>query len=119
MSKHERIDYIEFPTTNIGATKKFFTAVFGWSFTDYGPDYCDFQEENINGGFYVSDFAARTEKGSVLVVFYSHDLEQTMKNIEKARGKVVKPTFSFPGGRRFHFLEPGGNELAVWSDIDN
>ena len=92
--------------------------MFGWSFTDFGPDYTAFSGAGIDGGFFHSPLAADTGNGSVLVVFYSEALEQTRDKIEAAGGRVVKPIFSFPGGRRFHFADPNGNEYAVWSDRD-
>lgn len=113
---HETIDYIEFPSKDMTASKAFFESVFGWVFTEYGPDYLAFDKAGIDGGFYRSDKAASTGQGSALVVFYSERLEETQEKIEQAGGSIVKPVFSFPGGRRFHFCEPGGNELAVWSD---
>jgi len=116
MSTHEKIDYVEFPAKDLKSTKQFFTKVFGWKFTDYGPEYCDFSNEGINGGFYKSDKKATTETGSALVIFYSKDLEATQKKVEDAGGNIVKEIFSFPGGRRFHFTEPSGNEFAVWSE---
>ena len=116
MNEHEKINYVEFPAKDIEAAKAFFTEVFGWSFTDYGPEYTVFTDEGINGGFYKSDLTASTDNGSALIVFYSEALEQTQSKIENAGGTIVKPIFSFPGGRRFHFTDPNGNEYAVWSD---
>lgn len=117
MNEHEKINYIELPVRDMEATKKFFTAVFAWSFVDYGPEYAAFSNGGIEGGFFKSDLVVSTEKGSVLIVFYSNDLEKTLSKIENNGGSVIKPIFSFPGGRRFHFGDPNGNELAVWSDI--
>jgi predicted enzyme related to lactoylglutathione lyase len=109
-----RMDYIEFPATDILATKKFYGDVFGWKFEDYGPDYISFHDGRIAGGF---TNAAKVAYGSgVLVVLYAADLEGTETNVKAAGGKIVKPIFSFPGGRRFHFIDPNGNELAVWSE---
>lgn len=116
MSMHEKINYVEFPSKNLKTTKSFFNTVFGWSFTDFGADYTAFNNEGLNGGFFKSDQVSSTENGSALIVFYSRNLEQTMGKIEAAGGSVVKPIFSFPGGRRFHFTDPNGNEYAVWSD---
>ena len=118
MNEHEKINYVEFPAKNIEATKKFFTTIFGWSFVDYGPEYTAFSNEGIDGGFFQSELSASTEKGSVLIVFYSKDLEHTQAKIESAGGSIIKPIFSFPGGRRFHFSDPNGNEYAVWSDVN-
>lgn len=117
MNEHEKINYVEFPAKDIEATKEFFKVAFGWSFTDYGPDYTAFSGEGLDGGFFRSDLFASTKNGSALIVLYSNDLEQTQAKVERAGGSVIKPIFSFPGGRRFHFAEPSGNEYAVWSDI--
>jgi predicted enzyme related to lactoylglutathione lyase len=118
MNEHEKINYVEFPAKDIEKTKAFFSAVFGWSFSDYGSEYTAFSNAGIRGGFYKSELTSSTEKGSALIVFYSKVLEQTQSNIEAAGGAIIKPIFSFPGGRRFHFTDPNGNEYAVWSDID-
>ena len=117
MNDHEKINYVEFPAKDIEAAKTFFTAVFGWSFEDYGPDYTAFSNEGLDGGFFKSDLTSSTETGSALIVFYSQALEQTQSKIEKAGGSIIRPIFSFPGGRRFHFTDPNGNEYAVWSDV--
>lgn len=119
MNEHEKINYLEIPAKNIALAKRFFAAVFDWSFEDYGPDYAAIQNAGIDGGFYRSDLSVSAEAGSVLVVFFSVDLEQTQRKIEAENGLIVKPIFEFPGGRRFHFNDPNGNEYAVWSDIDS
>ncbi|HEB86053.1 MAG TPA: VOC family protein [Gammaproteobacteria bacterium] len=116
MNEHEKINYIEFPATDIKATKIFFSSVFGWSFVDYGPDYIAFSNEGLDGGFFKSNLKVSTENGSALIVFYSNELESTQKKIENAGGSIIKSIFDFPGGRRFHFGDPNGNEYAVWSD---
>ena len=116
LTKHNKISYIEIPAKNIEATKAFFAEVFGWSFVDYGPDYCSFSAQGVDGGFYKSDLVVSTEKGSPLIVLYSNLLEATQEQIEKAGGEIIRPIFSFPGGRRFHFSDPNGNEFAVWSE---
>ena len=116
MTKNNKINYIEIPAKNIEATKAFFSEVFGWSFVDYGPDYSSFAAQGVDGGFFKSDLVVSTKNGSPLIVLYSNLLETTQENIEKAGGKIVKPIFSFPGGRRFHFSDPNGNEFAVWSE---
>lgn len=113
--QHEKINYVEFPSRNIQATKQFFQQAFGWTFEDYGPDYAAFANRGLDGGFFSADSAARTDNGSALIVFYSADLAATLAKVSAAGGEVIKPIFSFPGGRRFHFVEPGGNEFAVWS----
>ncbi len=116
--KHEKINYLEFPAKDITAAKKFFTAVFDWSFTDYGPDYIAFSNAGIDGGFYQSDLNVSTKTGSVLIVFYSKEIEATQSKIITAGGKITQAIFEFPGGHRFHFTDPNGNEYAAWSDID-
>lgn len=116
MRAHEKLDYVEFPATDIERTKSFFEAAFGWSFVDYGPDYTAFSNQGLDGGFYRSDLAATVDRGSALIVLYSDALEKTQARVESAGGRIVKPIFPFPGGRRFHFVEPSGNELAVWSE---
>lgn len=118
MNQHEKINYVEFPAKDIEATKAFFAEAFGWSFEDFGPDYTAFSNEGIDGGFFKSELSSSTDNGSALIVFYSKDLEVTQSKIENAGGKIKKPIFSFPGGRRFHFTDPNGNEYAVWSDME-
>lgn len=113
---HEKINYVEFPARDLAATKTFFAEAFGWTFQDYGPDYTAFSNAGLEGGFFTSELAARPQSGSVLIVLYSHTLEATQEKIIAAGGTIVQEIFSFPGGRRFHFTEPSGNELAVWSD---
>jgi len=117
MNAHEKINYIEFPAKDIEKTKTFFTTIFGWSFIDYGPEYTAFENEGIDGGFFKSDLSVSIEAGSALIVFYSKNIEQTLSKIEVAGGTIIKPIFTFPGGRRFHFGDPNGNEYAVWTDI--
>jgi predicted enzyme related to lactoylglutathione lyase len=108
-----RIDYIEFPATDIAATKAFYGAVFGWTFEDYGPAYIAFHDGRLAGGFTTG---AAVQPNGVLVVCYADDLEATLARVRAAGGRIVKDIFSFPGGRRFHFTDPNGNELSVWTD---
>ena len=116
MNLHEKINYVELPAKDLAATKAFFQSVFGWSFVDYGPEYTAFSNQGLDGGFFKSDLASSSQKGAALVIFYSNQLEATLAKVEKAGGSIVRPIFSFPGGRRFHFTEPSGNEFAVWSE---
>ena len=116
MNQHEKMNYVEFPAKDLAATKAFFESVFGWSFVDYGPEYTAFENQGLDGGFFQSDLASSTEKGAALIVFYSSQLEATLAKVEKAGGSILRPTYSFPGGRRFHFTEPSGNEFAVWGE---
>jgi len=117
MSIHGKIDYLEFPSTDMVASKRFFAAAFDWSFEDYGADYVAFNNAGVAGGFYRSDKAVSTANGSALIVFFSDKLEATEEAVRQAGGTLVKPIFDFPGGRRFHFTEPGGSEFAVWSKV--
>ena len=112
----EKINYVEWPASNLEGTKAFFSAAFGWTFIDYGPDYASIQGAGLDGGFYRSELRAQTSTGSALIVLYSTHLEDALKRVEQAGGSIVKPIFSFPGGRRFHFSDPSGNEYAVWSE---
>lgn len=114
--KDQKIDYLELPANNLEAAQAFYENTFGWSFTSYGPEYTAFNDGRIDGGFYRADLKARTDNGSVLIVFYASDLEATRDKVVANGGELVKEIFSFPGGRRFHFADPNGNELAVWSD---
>lgn len=111
-----RIDYIEFPAIDLAKTKAFYQRVFNWKFTDYGPDYSSFEDGRIAGGFRSDDEATEPTHEGVLVVIFADALEATLKAVADAGGVIVKPIFEFPGGRRFHFTDPSGNELAVWSD---
>lgn len=116
MGADNQIDYIEFQATDVVAAKKFFEQLFGWKFTDYGPDYTSFEDGRIAGGFRKSDAASKLDSGAVLVVFYHPRLEQIRQRVIDLGGKITADIFSFPGGRRFHFVEPGGNECAIWSE---
>jgi predicted enzyme related to lactoylglutathione lyase len=116
MSQEEqdrRIDYIEFPTTDPGRAKKFYSAAFGWAFTDYGPDYTSFSDGRLAGGFRREE---EITPGGPLTVLYAKNLEEMAVKIGEFGGTITKEPFEFPGGRRFHFADPDGNELAVWSD---
>lgn len=105
--------YIEFGAKDLAAVKAFYATVFGWQFADYGPDYTSFKDTGSGEGGFSTD----SEIGkSPLVVLYSSNLEETKTQIEANGGIIVREIFSFPGGRRFHFTDPSGNELAVWSE---
>lgn len=112
MREDGKVDYVEFRGGDLGQVKAFYGAAFGWTFTDYGPEYAAF-DQGLDGGFNAGqDDAARTP----LVILYAHDLEAMEAKVRAAGGTITKPIFSFPGGRRFHFADPAGNELAVWSE---
>lgn len=116
MSEHHKINYIEIPTRDIERTKIFFAKVFNWSFTDYGPDYTSIDNGSVDGGFFSSDKIVSTKIGSVLVVLYSDDLDKSSAKVLEHGGRIITATFSFPGGSRFHFSDPTGNEYAVWTE---
>ena len=116
MPTDQKIDYLELPARDFDAVQAFYEKAFNWKFTDYGPDYRAFNDGKIDGGFYKSENRSSTENGAALIILYAIDLEQTKENVISSGGKIVKDIFSFPGGRRFHFTDPNGNELAVWSD---
>ena len=111
MRKDGKLDYIEMQAASgaIDSVKSFYSAAFGWTFTDYGPGYSAF-EEGLDGGFQ-TETAAKP-----LPILFSENLERTLKLVEEAGGCVVRPIFAFPGGRRFHFTDPAGNELAGWAE---
>ncbi|MDF1838060.1 MAG: VOC family protein [Planctomycetota bacterium] len=111
---HHGIDYIEFAATDMEASKAFYSAAFDWEFNDYGPEYAGIRKEGGEAGGLRLDTAVPT--GGPLVILYSGDLEGTLEAVQDAGGRITKEPFSFPGGRRFQFLDPAGNELAVWSD---
>jgi hypothetical protein len=113
---HHKINYIEFPATNIQQAKKFYAAVFDWTFVDYGPDYVSFQGAGIDGGFVKREPHDTPVHFAPLVVLYSSDLAATEIAVRLEGGGVVVPTFEFPGGRRFHFSDGVGNVLGVWSE---
>ena len=114
IDRHHTIDYIEFGATDIPKTKAFYSAVFGWKFTDYGPDYSSFEDGRLSGGLRGGETPTR---GGALVVIYATALEEVRDAVIFAGGKIVVETHDFPGGRRFHFTDPAGNELAVWSEV--
>ena len=107
------INYIEFTAKDLEQIKTFYTGAFDWTFTDYGPTYTAFANSGIQGGFEKTD--NETVNG-VLVVLYHQNLFQIKATIIKLGGQITKDIFTFPGGSRFHFTDPSGNELAVWSD---
>lgn len=116
---HLAVDYIEFVAIDLDATKRFYERAFGWKFNDYGPDYAGFVDGSTGskegGGFRRDETSSRSNSGP-LVILYSRELDATLARVREAGGTIVKPTFDFPGGRRFHFADPSGNELGVWSD---
>lgn len=112
MREDGKIDYVELPGGKLSEVKDFYRDAFGWRFIDYGPDYAAFEEAGLDGGFDSSSDAG----AAPLVVLFATDLEAMLAQVDICGGKVTRPIFSFPGGRRFHFRDPAGNELAVWSE---
>lgn len=111
--KDNHINYVEFKARDLEKIKEFYKAAFAWAFTDYGPTYSSFSESGLTGGF------EKTEDeiaNGALLVLYHKDLDFIKNKVVDAGGKITKDIFAFPGGRRFHFTDPDGNELAVWSD---
>ncbi len=113
MEQHHRIDYVELAVVDVAASKRFYGTAFGWNFQDYGEDYVEFRDGRLTGGFRKE---AEVRPGGPLVILFSRDLEGSRDAVVAAGGRIVQDIFSFPGGRRFHFADPSGNELAVWSD---
>lgn len=109
---NNRIDYVEFGATDIAQIKQFYSQAFGWDFTDYGPGYTSFHDGRLGGGFWTEIVPG----SNPLVVLYASNLEHTYKRVKEIGGSIRREVFSFPGGRRFHFADPSGNELAVWSE---
>lgn len=112
----QKIDYVEFPASDFDAVQAFYEQAFAWKFTDYGPEYRSFTDGKLDGGFRNASVVATTAGGSALVILYANDLESTRDKVVASGGRIVQDIFSFPGGRRFQFADPHGNELAVWSD---
>ena len=113
MREDGKIDYVELPGGDLPATKRFYADAFGWRFIDYGPTYSCFENGGMDGGF---DADPATGVKTPLVVLFSTDLEAMEAKVKAAGGEISVPIFSFPGGRRFHFRDPAGNELAVFAE---
>ncbi len=111
--KNNTIDYIEFVVSDIAHSKAFYGKAFGWTFTDYGPDYTAFSDGQLEGG--LTTQGTPKPNGGPLVVLYAENLEHCLQAVKAADGKIAQDIFSFPGGRRFHFTDPDGYELAVWT----
>lgn len=109
--ENNHIQYIEFYATDLKRIKQFYVSAFGWKFTDYGETYTSFSGAGVDGGFEKSE---TVKTGGPLVILYHTDLGRAQTAIEDAGGEITKPIFAFPGGERFHFIDPAGNQLAVW-----
>lgn len=110
------IDYVEMPSRDLAVTKAFFSALFGWKFEDYGPDYVAFDDGRIAGGFFSATETWTDTAACPLIVFHSAELEMTRADVVRLGGEVTRDIFAFPGGRRFHFSAPGSGEFAFWTD---
>lgn len=113
MREENRIDYVEIPVTDLKKTREFFSALFGWSFQEWGDEYMSFSDGRLDGGFRRSERAAPSS--GVLVVFFSENLERDVERVQELGASISEPIFPFPGGRRFHFVDPVGTEYAIWS----
>lgn len=111
-----KINYLEIPVKDINKTKDFFSKVFSWEFVDYGDEYTCFTNGGIDGGFYKFDKNFSVSTGAPLIVLYGDNLKDSIEVIKKCGGEIVKDIFAFPGGKRFHFTDPNGNEYALWSE---
>ncbi len=115
MSQENRIDYVEIPVTDLNAARKFFESLFGWTFQEYGDDYLSFSDGRLEGGFRRAHEPA--SKDGVLVVFFSLNLERDLERVQELGATISEPIFGFPGGRRFHFVDPAGNQYAIWAAV--
>lgn len=113
MSAENQIDYVEIPVADLEKTRDFFSSMFGWSFQMWGDDYMSFNDGRVDGGFRSSTEPAPS--AGVLLIFYSEDLERDLEKVKTLGGRISQEVFAFPGGRRFHFIDPAGNEYAIWS----
>ena len=113
MSTNNHINYVEFKSKNLEESKAFYSKIFGWTFTDYGDTYTAFSNAGLEGGF--EKYDGEIINGALIVLFHSN-LEEIKERVIEAKGKIIVDIFSFPGGRRFHFIDPSGNELAIWHD---
>lgn len=114
MREQNRIDYVEIPATDLAKAREFFGAMFGWTFREWGDDYMSFNDGRLNGGFRRAAEPPSSE--SVLLVFYSDDLERDVERVKALGATISEDIFPFPGGRRFHFIDPTGNQYAIWSE---
>jgi predicted enzyme related to lactoylglutathione lyase len=116
VSRDNQIDYVELPANDLDAVESFYSKTFGWEFTDWGSQYRSFSDGALEGGFRKDTETSHTSTGGTLLVLYAENLEATLANVVAHGGRISVDIASFPGGRRFQFLDPHGNELGVWSD---
>ncbi len=110
------IDYVEIPVADLDKTRAFFESLYGWKFQEWGPDYYSFNDGRLDGGLRRAEESAPAS--GVLLVFYSDDLERDYERVKELGASISQEIFEFPGGRRFHFVEPAGTEFAIWASID-
>lgn len=113
-AKNNKIDYVEFAAEDLGAFKKFYGSVFGWTFQDWGPDYISFEGAGLEGG---ARGGEKPAAGGALVILYADEIGETERRVCEAGGAVTDH-HDFPGGKRFHFTDPCGNALAVWTKAE-
>ncbi|RBY86387.1 VOC family protein [Blastococcus sp. TF02A-30] len=113
--RHHAIDYVELTVPDLAEAERFYAEAFGWEFTDYGPGYAGIRSGDGEVGGLRLD-AEPPKPGGPLVLLFSDDLDATVAAVEAAGGRVTAGPYEFPGGRRFHFTDPGGNELGVWAE---
>jgi predicted enzyme related to lactoylglutathione lyase len=116
MRAERQIDYIEIPVTDPAKARDFFAALMGWEFKEWGPDYISFRDGRLDGGFRRCDGPPPAD--SVLLVFFSEDLERDRERVVELGASISQDIFEFPGGRRFHFVDPLGNEYAIWGELE-
>jgi len=114
-NNHHHFNYIELPAKDLPAMKQFYGEVFGWTFVDYGEPYAAIEGAGIDGGFDADSGRESISGSGTLVVLYSNNLLASLKSVTNAGGQICVEPFDFPGGRRFHFIDPSGNELAIWT----
>lgn len=114
MRAENRVDYVEIPVTDLKKARAFFEAMFGWSFQEWGDDYMSFNDGRMDGGFRRA--AEPAPATGVLIVFFSENLERDLDRVKQLGGTISEEIFSFPGGRRFHFIDPVGTEYAIWAE---
>ena len=114
MRPENRIDYVEIPVIDLPKARAFLERMFGWQFQEWGDEYSSFEDGRLNGGLRKADEHAPAP--GVLLVFYSEDLERDVARVQELGGTISQEIFPFPGGRRFHFIDPVGTEFAIWSE---
>jgi len=114
MRPENRIDYVEIPVTDLKKTRAFFEGLFGWTFQEWGDEYMSFNDGRLDGGFRLASEAA--PPSGVLLVFFSENLERDVERVKELGATISQEIFSFPGGRRFHFVDPVGSEFAIWGE---